>query len=101
MSDSPVYLVVTAIPNLEKLELLKKYSSQVMPLLIKGGGEPIATYSVIEQLEGDGGPKSVSITKFQSAQAIKDVFSTEEFKALADIRAEVTISINQLFCSAL
>ncbi len=101
MSDTPVYLVVTSIPNPERMEQLQKYSSQVMPLLMKGGGEPVARYNVIEQLGGDGGPKVVSITKFPSAQAIKDVFSTADFKALAAIRDEATISVQQMICAAM
>ncbi len=101
MSDTSVYLVVTSIPNPEKMEQLQKYASQVMPLLIKGGGEPVARYNVIEQLGGDGGPKVVSITKFPSAQAIKDVFANDEFKALANIRDEATIRVDQMICSAL
>ncbi len=101
MSDTPVYLVVTSIPNPAKMELLEKYASQVMPLLMKGGGEPVARYGVMEQLGGDGGPKAISITKFPSAQAIKDVFATDEFKALAAIRDEATLSVNQMICAAL
>jgi len=100
MSDESAYLVVTAIPNPEKPEQMKEYASQVMPLLIGGGGEPVGRYGVLEQLGGDGGPKSVSITKFSSAQAIKDVFSTDEFQALADLRDEATISVHQMICSA-
>jgi len=101
MSDTSVYLVVTSIPNPDKLEQLQKYASQVMPLLIKGGGEPVARYGVIEQLGGEEGPKSIGVIKFPSAQAIKDVFSTDEFKALADLRDEAVIRVDQMICSAL
>ena len=101
MSDAPVYLVVTSIPNPAKMELLEKYASQVMPLLMKGGGEPVARYGVVEQLGGDGGPKAMSVIKFPSAQAIKDVFATDDFKALADIRDEATISVHQMICASL
>ena len=101
MSDTSVYLVVTSIPNPDKLEQLQKYASQVMPLLIKGGGEPVARYGVIEQLGGEGGPKSIGVIKFPSAQAIKDVFSTDEFKALAGLRDEAVIRVDQMICSAL
>ena len=72
-----------------------------MPLLMKGGGEPVALYGVIEQLGGDGGPKAISITKFPSAQAIKDIFATDEFKALAEMRDEATLSVNQMICAAM
>ena len=101
MSDSSVYLVVTSIPNPGKPEQLQKYVSQVMPLLIKGGGELVARYGVIEQLGGEGGPKSIGVIKFPSAQAIKDVFSSDEFKALADLRGEALSRVDQMICSAL
>jgi len=101
MSDTPVFLVVTSIPNPAKMELLEKYASQVMPLLMKGGGEPVARYGAIEQLGGGGGPKSIGVIKFPSAQAIKDVFATDDFKALADIRDEATLSVNQMICTAM
>ena len=101
MSDTSAYLVVTAVPNPDKLEQLEKYASQVMPLLIKGGGEPVARYNVTEQLGGEGGPKAMSVTKFPSAQSIKDVFATDEFRALADLRDEATVRVDQMICSAL
>ena len=101
MSDTSAYLVVTSIPNPDKQEQLQKYASQVMPLLIKGGGEPVARYSVNEQLGGEGGPKAIGVIKFPNAQAIKDVFATDEFKALADLRDEAVIRVDQMICSAL
>ncbi len=100
MSEASVYLVVTSIPNPAKLELLEKYASLVMPLLIKGGGEPVARYGVIEELGGAGGPKSMGVIKFPSAQAIKDVFATDEFIALAELRDEATLGVNQMICAA-
>ena len=101
MSDTSAYLVFTSIPNPGNPEQLQKYVSQVMPLLIKGGGEPVARYGVIEQFDGEGGPKAISVIKFPSAQAIKDVFSSDEFKALAGLRDEVFSRVDQMICSAL
>jgi len=100
MSDSSAYLVVTSIPRPDKAEQLQQYASQVMPLLIKGGGKPVARYDVIEQLGGEGGPKIVSVVKFPSAQAIKDVFASDEFKSLADLRDEAVSRVDQMICSA-
>ena len=101
MSDTSAYLVVTAIPNPGKAEQREEYVSQVVPLLIKGGAEPVARYGVTEQLGGEGGPKLISVFKFPSAQAIKDAFSSDEFRALADLRSEALSSVNQMICSAL
>ncbi|PZC44730.1 MAG: Uncharacterized conserved protein, DUF1330 family [Chloroflexi bacterium] len=101
MSDSTAYLVVTSVPNPGKMEQMQNYTSQVMPLLIKGGGEPVARYGVIEQLNGEGGPKSIAVVKFPSAQAIKDVLSSDESKALGSLRDEVFSRVDVMICSAL
>ena len=64
MSDSTAYLVVTSITIPGKMEQMQNYASQVMPLLIKGGGETVARYGVVEQVNGEGGPKSIAVIKF-------------------------------------
>lgn len=101
MSDLSTYLVVTSIPNPGKMEQMQSYASQVTPLLIKGGGEVISRYGVIEQLHGEGGPKTIAIIKFPSAQAIKDALSSNEFKALTNLRDEAFSRVDQMMCSAL
>ena len=80
---------------------MQKYASQVMPLLIKGGGEQLGRCGVIEQLGGEGGPKSIAVIKFPDAQAIKDALSTDDFKALADLRGEAFSRVDQLTCTPL
>lgn len=100
MSDPTAYLVVTSITNPGKADQMKSYASQVMPLMIKGGGEPVARYGVVEQLRGEGGPQSIAVVKFPSAQAIKDVLSSDELRALAGLRDEVFSRVDQMICSA-
>lgn len=101
MSDTSAYFVVTSIPNPGKMEQMQNYASQIMPILIKGGAEPVGRYGVIEQLKGDGGPKSIAIMKFPSAQAIKDALSSDEYKALEDLRNEAFSQVTLMICSAL
>ena len=101
MSDSTAYLVVTSIPIPDKTEEMQTYVSQVMAPLMKAGGEPVARYGVIEQLGGDGGPKSIAVIKFPSAQAIKDALSTDEFEALAGLRDAAFSRVDQMICTAL
>jgi uncharacterized protein (DUF1330 family) len=101
MSDSPVYLVVTSIPFPDKMEQMQSYASQVAPLMIKGGGEFVARYGVIEQTNGEGGPKSIAVIKFSGAQGIRDTLSTDEFKALAGLRDEAFSRVDQMICTAL
>ena len=47
------------------------------------------------------GPKSIAVIKFPDAQAIKDALSTDDFKALADLRGEAFSRVDQLICTAL
>ena len=101
MSDNSTYLVVTSIPNPGKPEQMEKYTSQIMPLMLKGGGEPLARYGVMEQLKGEGGPKAISVLKFPNAQAIKDVLATDEYAALEDLRSEAFSRVDVMICSAL
>ena len=45
--------------------------------------------------------KAIGAIKFPSAQAIKDALSTDEFKALTDLRDEAFSRVDQMICSAL
>lgn len=101
MSDSTAYLVVTSVPIPDKTEEMQTYVSQVMPLLMKGGGEAVARYGVIEQLGGEEGPKSIAVIKFPTVQAVKDALSTEEFEALAGVRDAAFSRVDQMICAAL
>ena len=101
MSDTSAYLVVTSITNPGKMEQMQTYGSQIMPILIKGGAEPIARYGVIEQLNSDGGPNSIAVMKFASTQAIKGALSSDEYKALEKLRSEAFSQVALMICAAL
>ena len=51
MTDTPAFLIITAIPNPEKMEAVQTYLSQIMPVLVAGGGKPVGRYSVTNQLD--------------------------------------------------
>ena len=99
MSDTPAFLVVTSTPNPDKMDLMEKYASQIMPILMKGGGEPVSRYGVVEQLRGEGAPKSIAVVKFPSAQAIKDVLATDAYKALEELRTQAFKSVDIMSCA--
>lgn len=100
MSDTSAFLVVTSIPNPDKMEQMQSYASQITPIMIKSGAEPVGRYGVIEQVAGDGGPKSIAVMKFASAQAIKNALSSDEYKALEDLRSEAFSQVNLMICAA-
>ena len=101
MSESTAYLVVASTPIPDKTEEAQYYVSQVMPYLIKAGGEVISRYGAIEQLGGEGGPKSIAAMKFPNAQAIRDALSTDEFKALSILRDKAFSRVDQMLCTSL
>lgn len=101
MSDTPAYLVVTSIPKPDKMEQMQLYASQIVPFLIKCGAEPVGRYGVVEQLKGEGGPKSIAIMKFPNAQAIKDALANDGYKALEDLRNEAFSEVNVMLCATL
>lgn len=100
MSDAPAHLVINFIPNPDKMEQVPNYSSQIMPTMIKAGGELDGRYRVIEQLTGEGGPSYIAVFKFANAQAIKDALDSDEYKALENLRREVFSQVNSMICAA-
>ncbi len=100
MSETPTYLIVTSTPNPKKMEQLQSYISQIMPLMMSGGGKPVGRYRVSEQVWGSDGAKAVAIMEFPSAQAIRDVVSSDGFTALNDLRAEAFLRLDLMISEA-
>jgi hypothetical protein len=42
MTISPVFLIITATPNIEKMPAVQGYLSQIMPVMMAAGGKPVA-----------------------------------------------------------
>lgn len=101
MSDAPAFLVITSTPNPDKMEELQSYLKQVMPVLMSGGGKPVGRYRVTEQVAGHGGPKTIAIMEYPSAQAIRDLISGDGFNALNALRAEVFLSLDLMISEAI
>ena len=101
MSDASAYLVITATPNPAKMEQLKSYLQQIMPALAAGGGRPVGRYRTTEQVGGSDGPKTIAVLEYPSAQAIRDVASSDGYNALNDLRAEVFLRVDLMITEAM
>ena len=94
MNDQKGILIVTAQLNKAKMEDLKSYLDQAGPLTAKFGGQPVAKYKTIQEIEGEQTPDLISVTEFPSIDAINEMVNSSDYKALAELRASVFSKLN-------
>ena len=94
MNDQKGILIVTAQLNKSKMEDIKSYLEQAGPLTAKFGGQAVAKYKTIQEIEGNQSPDLVSVTEFPSVAAIKEMVSSSEYKALTELRASAFSKLN-------
>jgi uncharacterized protein (DUF1330 family) len=99
MTDSPTFLIITAIPNPEKMEAVQAYLSQIMPVLVAAGGKPVGRYRVTNQVVGEDGPKMMALLEYADEQSISGMIDSEAFTALADLREEAFVQLNLMVSS--
>jgi uncharacterized protein (DUF1330 family) len=99
MPDAPTFLIITAIPNPDKMESVQAYLSQVMPVLMAAGGKPVGRYRVTRQIVGEGGPKMMALLEYPNEQSITDLVDAEAFIALADLRNEAFSQLDLMVSS--
>lgn len=99
MTDSPTFLIITAIPNPEKMEAVQAYLSQIMPVLVAAGGKPVGRYRVTNQLVGEGGPKMMALLEYSDEKSITDMIDSEAFTALADLRGDAFLQLDLMVSS--
>ena len=88
MTNSPVFLIITATPNAEKMPAVQAYLSQIMPVMMAAGGKPVGRYRVTNQLIGEGGPKMMALLEYPDETSVADMINGDAFAALADLRKE-------------
>lgn len=86
MSSSKTFLVVNAVPNTDDMASFQAYLSQIVVIFMKFGGSNMQRFKTTEQIMGQGGIKAIAVFEFPNAQAIKDMYTSEEFNALNDLR---------------
>ncbi|MFT5865505.1 MAG: hypothetical protein ACI82I_001239 [Gammaproteobacteria bacterium] len=99
MTDAPVFLIITSIPNPEKMEAVQAYLSQVMPVLMAAGGKPVGRYRVTNQIVGGNGPKMVALLEYPDEKSITDMIAGDAFTALAGLREDAFLELNLMVSS--
>lgn len=86
MSESKTFLIVNAVPNTDDMDSFRSYLSQIVTIFMKFGGSNMQRFKTVEQIMGQGGIKAIAVFEFPNAQAIKDMFASDDFNALNDLR---------------
>ncbi len=86
MSDSKTFLIVNAVPNTDDMDSFRSYLSQIVVVFMKFGGSNMQRFKTVEQIMGQGGIKAIAVFEFPNAQAIKDMFASNDFNTLNDLR---------------
>lgn len=98
---SKVTLISLGTTNPDAEDEFKIYAENAPKLLLEAGGTPVRRMKVHEQLKGEDGPQTVFMMDFPSAEALKGVFETEEYKALIPHRdkafSQLTLLIAEEF----
>lgn len=85
MSDEKTTLVVTAVPNPNEMESVQEYLKGVMPLLQGAGGELVKRLKIGKTLKGSPSGM-VLVMDFDSANAVSELFESEDYMALVPAR---------------
>ncbi|MEI6061975.1 MAG: DUF1330 domain-containing protein [Bacteroidota bacterium] len=102
MADNKTFLIINAVPNMEDLPSFQSYLTQIVTIITKFGGSNMQRFKTVEQIMGQGGIKAIAVFDFPEAQAIKDMFASEDFNALNDLRKKAyTQEVDLMICETL
>ena len=101
MSENKATLVVTAIPNPEAAQDMQAYTTGVMPLLMKQGGELVYRGKINTAIKGDIEFGVLLIMSFASQQVIEEIFASAEYQALIPFRDTAFKKITILISSSM
>ncbi len=87
-------LVVTALPAPGGQEDMGVYLNKVMPLLQGAGGQLIGRYRIAEIISGGPGFAMVMVMRFEDADTIRNLFASESYKALIEVRTRAFSKID-------
>ena len=78
-------LVVTAVPNPNEMAAVQEYLQGVMPLFNGAGGELVKRLKVDNVIHGN--PSGMALVMdFDSADAIAELFASDDYAALVPVR---------------
>ena len=84
-TDERTTLVVTAVPNPNEMESVQKYLHGVLPLLMGAGGKLVKRVKVDKVINGNPSGM-VLVMDFDSADAISEMFESDDYAALIPAR---------------
>ena len=83
--DNKTTLVVTAVPNPNEMESVQEYLQSVMPLFKGAGGKLVKRLKLDKVISGK--PSGMALVMdFDSAEAVADLFESDEYFALIPTR---------------
>ncbi|MFT7680287.1 MAG: hypothetical protein ACI8QC_004293 [Planctomycetota bacterium] len=97
---SSTTLVVTALPNPTEMGAVRGYLEGVMPLFMGAGGQLVKRLKVEEVVHGDRSGM-VLVMDFDSAETLRELFSSEAYAALIPGRDKGFAQFNALIAAAL
>ena len=95
MSDKKAVLVSIGVLNPEAVADLKTYEEGARPLLMAAGARVIGGWRFVDRLVGDRQVDSLFLAEFPNAQAIRDVWASEAYKALVPARDRAFSTLDQ------
>jgi uncharacterized protein (DUF1330 family) len=102
MSDQKTFLIVNAIPNTEDMQSFQSYLAQIVGIFMKFGASNMQRFKTVEQIMGQGGIKAIAVFEFPDAQAIRDMFASDEFNALNELRKKAyKQEVDLMICATL
>lgn len=83
---SKTFLIINAVPNPDEMPSFQSYLTQIVGVITKFGGSNMQRFKTVEQIMGQGGIKAIAVFEFPDAKAIKDMFTSDDFNALNELR---------------
>ena len=99
MSDKTT-LVVTAVPNSDEMGSVQEYLQGVMPLFMAAGGELVKRVKTDTVVHGHRAGMTL-VMDFDSADAVTDLFQSDDYAALIPLRDRGFTEMNILLTSTL
>jgi uncharacterized protein (DUF1330 family) len=90
MADRKVYMIIDI--EAKDAKAYERYTQKVAPIVKRHGGHYLARGGKIIPVSGNWNPKRVVVIEFPSHEAIKQCFSSREYKEIAPLRINSTVS---------
>lgn len=80
------------IESITDEDLYREYIEKTMPIIKKYGGEYVLRSQCLNPISGDWNVKRIILIRFASKDKIQECFQSSEYKEIAHLRENSTIS---------